>query len=445
MRPSTTAGSTTAEAALALLGDDELRQAAATGDDDAACTLARRQAGRGEVGRARRTLRDAAGRGHPGALTELALFQLWGIGAAPDLAEGRRLLLAAEQAGSAEAMWTLAWLAFADALEPFDATRIAERVRRAAALDFAPALRACALLYARHPGRGAVDLTRACLMRAIALGDRPAAVLLGVHLRLADPRSADAIALLRQAVVRGSARAAEWLGDDAAADLPARPLPPPAPLPDLPELHLDALPAPAWQVLSGDPRVEIADEVLSPLECEYVIALGEHRLQRSEVSHDAASGSQRLQLRTSSDMAFRGFDEDLVLRWLQWRMCTAIGVRLDHAEPLVLLRYLHGDEYRPHRDYLAPGVEGNSPALHLPGQRLHTVFCYLTDVGAGGCTDFPQLDLRIDPRRGRLVHFVNLQPDGSPDPRTLHAGMPVEAGQKWLATLWTRQRRARLL
>ena len=34
----------------------------------------------------------------------------------------------------------------------------------------------------------------------------------------------------------------------------------------------------------------------------------------------------------------------------------------------------------------------------------------------------------------------NVKPDGSPDADTLHAGMPVGQGRKWLATLWMRAR-----
>jgi hypothetical protein len=41
------------------------------------------------------------------------------------------------------------------------------------------------------------------------------------------------------------------------------------------------------------------------------------------------------------------------------------------------------------------------------------------------------------------VIFDNLAPDGQPDPRTLHAGLPVREGEKWLATLWLRERRYR--
>ena len=53
------------------------------------------------------------------------------------------------------------------------------------------------------------------------------------------------------------------------------------------------------------------------------------------------------------------------------------------------------------------------------------------------------LGVRIRPARGRVVHFHNLHADGSPDERTLHAGLPVERGAKWLGTMWTRQRRLR--
>ena len=74
---------------------------------------------------------------------------------------------------------------------------------------------------------------------------------------------------------------------------------------------------------------------------------------------------------------------------------------------------------------------------------MHTVFAYLSDVAEGGATDFPDLGVRVAAKRGRIVHFHNLRADGSGDPRTVHAGMPVVAGEKWLATLWTRVRACR--
>jgi hypothetical protein len=65
---------------------------------------------------------------------------------------------------------------------------------------------------------------------------------------------------------------------------------------------------------------------------------------------------------------------------------------------------------------------------------------YLNDVQEGGETVFPDRDVTVRPKRGRAVMFRNLLADGSPDVHSLHAGMPVLAGEKWLATSWIRTR-----
>ncbi|RFF68703.1 hypothetical protein D0A40_05290 [Xanthomonas campestris pv. raphani] len=100
-----------------------------------------------------------------------------------------------------------------------------------------------------------------------------------------------------------------------------------------------------------------------------------------------------------------------------------------------------GEHYRPHRDYLPP----NTIAIDRPaaGNRLRTVCVYLNAVQAGGATDFPIAGVRVQPRAGAVVCFDNLLADGTPDPDSLHAGLPVDAGSKWLGTLWFRERRYR--
>ena len=65
-------------------------------------------------------------------------------------------------------------------------------------------------------------------------------------------------------------------------------------------------------------------------------------------------------------------------------------------------------------------------------------------------TDFAAMDatvagVRVKPQAGRAVIFDNLREDGSPDVDSLHAGTPVVRGEKWLATLWIRQRPYRSL
>jgi hypothetical protein len=313
---------------------------------------------------------------------------------------------------------------------------MAERIRSAALRDFAPALRACALLYARIDS---VDPTvsDACLARAATLGDTVAQYLWGRRLHARGMR--DTARAWLSAAARGGLPRARALLDGAIADEP----PPTAPPVELPPL---ALPCPVPGSITehcADPLVETWEDVYSAEECEFMVALGEPHLQRSMTIPGDEARLVQHEHRTSSDHSFYTFQEDFALRWLQWRMVVQLGVPLANAEHLDLLRYLPGQEYRPHRDYLPPSAPGNSSRPDQPGQRVHTVFAYLADVEAGGETDFPLLDVRIVPRTGRVVHFRNLTRDGLPDPRTLHAGMPVRAGMKWLGTLWTRERRLR--
>jgi hypothetical protein len=111
---------------------------------------------------------------------------------------------------------------------------------------------------------------------------------------------------------------------------------------------------------------------------------------------------------------------------------------LSHAEPLIVLRYAPGQEYRPHSDCLpesliTPFERGGS------GQRVATVITYLNADCTGGATVFPRLDLSVAPRAGNVLCFSNLDAEGRPEPGAVHAGEPVTAGLKWICTLWMRQ------
>jgi hypothetical protein len=419
----------------------DLVERAHSGDPDAQFELGRQYAARQEFARARRLLRSAAERGHPGALTELGLFTLFGIGMDPEVGPAMDLLRRAEQAGSAEASYQLALSGWCDDPHRFDPATIGERLLRAARGGFPAALRALALVYATDtdaPERGRAQ-SDACLLAAAARGDGVSALLLGRR-RLLAGDVAGARPLLALALARGATRAGHWLGEPEAgvpfAELDAT----------LPLLEPVALRAPALEpatVHCSDPLVATHDNALSAEECEYVIALGDAFLSKSVVMNDVTAATTINEHRTSSDHSFYTFQDDFGLRWLQWRLVVPLAVPLQNCEPLVLLRYGPGEEYRPHRDYLPPSGPGMGRRPDQPGQRIHTTFCYLADVEDGGETEFPLLGIRVAPRAGRVVHFRNASDRAEPDPRTLHAGLPVRSGTKWLATLWTRERRYR--
>jgi prolyl 4-hydroxylase len=128
-------------------------------------------------------------------------------------------------------------------------------------------------------------------------------------------------------------------------------------------------------------------------------------------------------------MSFGPVEEDLVVRALNRRLATATGTEPTQGEPLHILRYAPGPEYKPHLDAL--------PAV--ANQRHWTALVYLNSGYAGGETAFPELDLAVRGEPGDALVFRNVDAAGRPDPRTRHAGRPVTAGAKWLATRWIRQ------
>lgn len=200
----------------------------------------------------------------------------------------------------------------------------------------------------------------------------------------------------------------------------------------------DALQAPPLTELSQRPHVRQIDRLLSADECRLLVAFAQPGLRRSHTVDPATGQARALELRTSSDASIDPVLEDLALRVVQLRLAQATGIELVHAEHLVVLRYAPGEQYRPHRDYLPPeAVAGNRPQA---GNRVRTICTYLNAVEAGGETEFPHAGISVAPSPGRAVVFDNLHADGRPDPDSLHAGLPVTRGEKWLATLWLRKR-----
>jgi prolyl 4-hydroxylase len=72
---------------------------------------------------------------------------------------------------------------------------------------------------------------------------------------------------------------------------------------------------------------------------------------------------------------------------------------------------------------------------------------YLSDGFTGGGTHFPNLNKTYKPPKWGALLFYPMQRDSPIDgsPRkahklALHAGMPVENGQKYIANVWIRER-----
>ena len=116
-----------------------------------------------------------------------------------------------------------------------------------------------------------------------------------------------------------------------------------------------------------------------------------------------------------------------------------LGIPPAHGELLQGQRYAPGQEFRPHTDTFNPG--GYDFYVHTAdrGQRTWTAMVYLNEPEDGGATRFKTIGKTIQPERGKLLAWNNLLPDGEPNPATLHQGMKVRKGTKYVLTKWFRE------
>ncbi|ACS99249.1 2OG-Fe(II) oxygenase [Paenibacillus sp. JDR-2] len=179
-----------------------------------------------------------------------------------------------------------------------------------------------------------------------------------------------------------------------------------------------------------EPLILILDNVLSWAECDLLIDLASARMQRAKIgsSHDVS------EVRTSSSMFFEESENECIGQ-VEARVAELMNIPVSHAEPLQVLRYQPGEQYHPHFDYFTQGSSMNN--------RISTLVMYLNDVEEGGETYFPSLHFSVTPKKGSAVYFEYFYNDTRLNELTLHAGHPVEAGEKWVATQWMRRQRYR--
>jgi prolyl 4-hydroxylase len=187
------------------------------------------------------------------------------------------------------------------------------------------------------------------------------------------------------------------------------------------------------------PRVVLFGDFLAAEECEQMIALARRKLERSTVVNAETGAYDVHPDRTSSGTHFERRENELIRR-IERRSAELLGHPEENGEPIQVLHYTAGAQYKPHHDYFDPAQPGNDLVLSMGGQRVATLIMYLNAVEAGGATTFPALGLDVRPRRGAAVYFAYCDAQGETDPRTLHGGSPVLAGEKWIATQWLRQR-----
>lgn len=269
---------------------------------------------------------------------------------------------------------------------------------------------------AGHPVRRDLGLARHWFGRAAALGQDEAGP---IHIALLANGAGGTERRWAEAVQQLHARAAKDMGARLQAAL-------------LDRMALDAagdpLSIPVPTPVRSIPDIGTIGNFLTPEECAYLTWLGEPSFQPSVVVHPATGAMIRDPIRTSDAAAFPFVAEDPALHAINRRIAAVTGTTYAQGEPLQLLRYAPGQEYKLHSDALPDGHN----------QRALTLLVYLNEAYEGGETSFPDAQFRYRGRIGDAILFRNILPDGRPDPAARHAGLPVRSGRKLILSKWIR-------
>jgi prolyl 4-hydroxylase len=189
-----------------------------------------------------------------------------------------------------------------------------------------------------------------------------------------------------------------------------------------------ALPVP--EPLSERPWVRRVAGLFSAAECAFLIRCAEPLLQPAMIVDPRTGRSMRDSIRISDVAAFPLALENPAIHALNRRIAALTGTQPSQGEPLQVLSYRPGQQYRAHVDALP----------RTDNQRALTILVSLNHGYDGGETHFVAPGLKVKGRKGDAILFRNVDDTGKPDRLSEHAGLPVTAGRKLIASRWIRER-----
>ncbi|CAD5223253.1 unnamed protein product [Bursaphelenchus okinawaensis] len=109
------------------------------------------------------------------------------------------------------------------------------------------------------------------------------------------------------------------------------------------------------------------------------------------------------------------------------------------AENFLILKYDKNGHYAPHYDHLFPmTIDYDNGWFEYFGNRMATALLIVQPAEVGGGTVFPNLELVVQPGAGDLLLWFNADSNDDREYNSLHAGCPIEKGQKMAVSLWLR-------
>lgn len=135
--------------------------------------------------------------------------------------------------------------------------------------------------------------------------------------------------------------------------------------------------------------------------------------------------------------------DDPVISGIIRRACDLTNMPFENVEKMQVVKYGVNGYYNAHYDASCDDKPESIEFEKNGGQRVATILIYLNDEFEGGATQFPNLNRDYKaPVNGALLFYSLQTPESGNQchPLSLHAGMPVTKGQKYICNIWIREK-----
>jgi prolyl 4-hydroxylase len=197
---------------------------------------------------------------------------------------------------------------------------------------------------------------------------------------------------------------------------------------------------PIFQNIQDNDQLEFKEPKIYPHfitedEANYILGKAEYNYKTSHVIGEGENTDIR-----KSQTYWLSKDDNIAKKIIN-RVCVLNNVNPNQSEDIQVVKYEPDGYYKEHHDSCCDNVDHCRRFIEKSGNRILTMLVYLNDDFEGGATKFPNINKEYKPKKysGLLFYPMNKKGDKC-HTNSLHAGMPIQSGQKYIANIWIREK-----
>ena len=181
-------------------------------------------------------------------------------------------------------------------------------------------------------------------------------------------------------------------------------------------------------------RPKIYPDFITKDEANHILKMAEYSYKDSIiVGSDNAEGIRK------SQTYWLNKSDPIALNIIQ-KVCNIDGHSVEQAEDIQVVKYEPNGYYKEHHDSCCDDNDACKEFVK-DGNRIVTMVIYLNDDFEGGATNFPNIKKEYKPKKYSGILFYPMNKDGDKcHENSLHAGMPITKGEKYIANVWIREK-----